>query len=60
MIGCYFSLRAMGARYSCNGFELDVTSFSLDLVATSQWCDLRKYDVPCGSMWTFSAIDCFL
>ena len=50
----------MGARYSCNGFELDVTSFSLDLVATSQWCDLRKYDVPCGSMWTFSAIDCFL
>ena len=46
MIGCYFSLKAIGPRYSCNGFELDVTRFSLALVATSQWCDLRKYDVP--------------
>ena len=51
MIGCYFSLKAMGARYSCNGFEFDVTTFSLNLVGTSQWCHLRKYDVPCSSMW---------
>ena len=53
-----FSFEAIGARFLCNGFELGVMSFFVDLVVMNRSCYSSKCRVSCGSVYIFEVIVC--